>query len=613
MKKENLALILILATEVLVGSATGVQRTVLSVATSEALKGLPVLLPIVSFGVFKATFDLTAGFISHKSGRKKSLIFGTSAYFSGTLLILLLNPPLNFVLGNILVGVGEGIVFATSAIAIGDILGLERSSLSFGYIESACYFGYAIGAFVGGIIWSSYGTYDTILYIVLSSALAVALSLMTLETRSYLEEDRKKFSASPKPQGALKLVLSNPSMLSPLIAAHVAKMADSIVWGVMPLFVLSRGLSMYDTGYAQSLLLVVWSATMPFWSSYSDRAGRRLISMLGLMLTAFMLVALPSARSLHEILLVALGLGFGYAMFYPVLPAPISDMSPPAVRDVTIGFYRFARDSGYATGALIGSFLLGGTEKNYSSVFTNVGVLVAVTAAFYSIFFKETRPTWPFFELVLKHLETIKEILMSQREIVQDIFSGRIEEARSKAERIKDLERRADRIKRELAWKIWSGFFPMPSRIDFENLVEKIDKVAGAVMECNERLVWVKYGPQLTSIKPLILEMVEETEKLADKLIENMKMLRFSPAYAVNITTEIDAGERKVDRLRAEVLHKIRKLVDENQIDIMSALNLMDAVNLIELTSDDFQDAADIIRVIAYKHAAIPPEKVENL
>ncbi|MGB9785995.1 MAG: MFS transporter [Infirmifilum uzonense] len=613
LKKENKALLLILATEVLVGSATGVQRAIASVATSGSLQGLPVLLPLVSFGVFKATFDLTAGYISHKKGRRTSLVIGTTAYLIGATLIFLVKPPLNFVIGNIFVGIGEGIVFATSAIAIGDILGVERSSLTFGYIESACYIGYAFGAYIGGWAWSTLGGTTALMIIVVSSALALGTAISSRETSTYLESDKKKFSAKPRPQAALKLIISNPSLVSPLIAAHVAKMADSIVWGVMPLFMLSRGLDVYYAGYAQSVLLIVWSATMPFWSSYSDRVGRRLISMLGLMFTAFMLIALPSTRSFPEILLIALGLGIGYAMFYPVLPAPISDMSPPSIRDISVGFYRFARDSGYATGAILASFLLQGAGEGYPSVFTNIGVLVAITAAFYSVFFRETRPTWPFFDLVVEHVETIKQILSLQKDIVKDIFEGRLGEAQRKTEEIKELERKADRIKREVVWRIWSGFLPISSRMDFEKLVEEIDKVAGAVIECNERLLWVKFVPELSELEPSIVEMVSETEGLAGKLIENIQMLRLSPAYAVNISREIDSGERKVDRLRSETLSKIRQLVDQGKIDVMSALNLMDAVNLIELSSDDFQDAADIIRIIAYKHAALPPEKVETL
>ncbi len=613
MRKETLALVLILTVELLVGSATGVQRTILSVATREALGSLPALLPILSFGVFKAAFDLAAGFISHKSGRRVALIAGTLAYFSGTLVILLLKPPLNFVLGNVLVGMGEGIVFATSAIAIGDVLGLEKSSLTFGYIESACYFGYALGAYVGGWVWNSFGSYETLVYIALSSGLAVLVAFSSLETTAYSEADRRRFSVAPKPKSALKIIVTNPSTLSALIAAHMAKVADSVVWGVMPLYVLSRGLDVYYAGYAQSLLLVVWSATMPFWSSYSDRAGRRLVSTLGLMVTAFMLIALPSTRSFPEILLVALALGISYAMYYPVLPAPISDMSPPAVRDIAVGFYRFARDSGYATGAILGSLMLQQSQGSYSSVFTNTGTLLAVTAALYSVFFRETRPTWPFLDLVIKHLETIGEILSIQKELIKDIFEGRIEEVQTKAARIKDLERKADRIKRELMWRIWSGVLPVSSRMDFERLVEEIDKVAGAVIECNERLLWVKYGPELKRLEPAIIEMVEETERLSKKLIDNLRMLRLSPAYAVNITMEIDAGERRVDALRSEVLREVRRLVEEGKVDLMSALNVVEAVNLIELSSDDFQDAADIIRIIAYRHTAIPPERIEAM
>jgi|GEM_PF-1249581 len=604
---ESLAILIILLTEVFIGTATGVQRTILSISSQKALGEVGFLLPIISFGFFKATFDLVAGLYASRRGRRSSLILGALVYLSGSLLMTILPPPANFLVGNIFVGAGEGLVFATSSIAIRDVLGLERSSLSFGYIESACYFGYSIGAFVGGLVYNSSGLAASLLVIVVSSVLGLSSALGSRETLKYTEAEREKFSMDVRAKGTLSMLVKNPSTISALVAAHMAKVADTVVWGVIPLFMVQRGVEVYRAGFAQSVLLVVWSATMPFWSSVSDRVGRRVLATLGLLLDAFLLIAFPSIRGFQEVILSVLAMGLSYAMFYPVLPTPISDLTPPSERELAIGFYRMVRDSGYVTGALLGTILLSLTPSTLESIFINVGSLLIATAGGFSIVFRETRPTWPFLDLVVKHVEVIREILDYQHKIVEAAFRGELSEVAGGIKRIKEMERRADEIKREIIWKIYSGFLPLSSRMDFERLVEEIDRVAGAVIECNERFLWVKYSDKLQALKLVVLEMVDNTRELADRLIENLNMLSLSPLYAVRASMDIDVGERKVDDLRNSAIYLIRSLLEREEIDLLSALNLMEIVNLLELISDDFQDAADIIRVISYKHAALPP------
>jgi predicted phosphate transport protein (TIGR00153 family) len=610
LSKENIAILIVLLTEILIGTATGVQRTILSVSSQKSLGEISFLFPIISFGFFKASFDLMAGFYANKRGRKSSLTLGTVIYLFGSILIAVLPPPFNFLAGNMFIGAGEGLVFATSAIAIRDILGLERSSLSFGYIESACYFGYSIGAFAGGLVFNSVGLGESLLVIVVSAIFGLLAALNSHETQKYTEIEKKKYSMNIRTGETIKMLLRNPSTLAALIAAHMTKVADTVVWGVVPLYMVRRGMEVYQAGFAQSILLIVWSATMPFWSSLSDRVGRRVIATLGLMLDAFLLIALPSAQRFPEILLIVLVMGLSYAMFYPVLPSPIADLTPPAEREIAIGFYRMIRDSGYATGALLGTLFLSISPSSLEEVFINFGSILAITAAGFSIIFRETRPTWPFLDLTIKHVEVIRGILDYQHKMVEAAFRGDLSGVTEGIGKIKEMEREADKIKREIIWKIYSGVFPQSSRMDFERLVEEIDKVAGAIIECNERFLWIKFTDKIQVLKPVMLDMVDNTRELADKLIENLRMLSLSPLYAVRATMDIDVGERKVDELRIKAIYLIREMLDKGEIDLLSALNMMEIVNLLELTSDDFQDAADIIRIISYKHAAIPPERI---
>lgn len=608
--REDTVALLVLATEVLIGGATGIQRTVLSLELSKTVGISLALMPIVTFGVFKAASDYLAALLAYHRGRGSALQLGTALYVAGALSILLLPPPFNFLIGNVLVGAGEGFVFATSAIILRDFLGLERSALSFSYIESACYLGYAGGAFAGGIAWSMGGSTTPSLLILMLSLMALVASIPVRSTsKKEGREDAEEWRV--KERFNMKWIFRNPSTLSALMAAHIAKIADSIVWGLLPLFIIGRGWGSYYAGYAQSLILVMWSLMMPFWSYYSDRMGRKLISTTGLLLTAALLILLPSSGSPPEALLAAMLIGIGYAMYYPVLPTPIADLTPPGVRDIAIGLYRSVRDSGYFTGAILGSLLLSASGDHIRETFMNMGVLLAIAATIFSVLFRETRPTWPFLNLVIEHVKVIRDVLHLHVETIKCFFDGRHEEMEENVRRIKALERRADSLKREIIWRIWSGVFPPSGRAEFERLVEEIDKVAGAVLESSEKLLWAKRGPELSRSYELLVEMLRETERLADMLVENLRLLSLSPLYAVKAATEIDAGERRVDQLRTEFVHELRRLLNEGKIDILTSLSLMEVANLIELASDDFQDAADLIRVIAYKHAAIPLERAE--
>jgi len=605
--RATTVVLLVLLTEVLIGTATGVQRAVLSIEMSREVGAALALLPIISFGAAKSASDYLAAVLSLRKGRRRSLLLGVSAYLAGALSIILLPPPHNFLLGNILVGAGEGFVYATAAIILRDVLGLERSALSFSYIESACYIGYAAGAFLGGYTLSLLGPGAPLRLILAASALAFAASLAVPEVRGGSEYERPERWSSE--EFSLAQLLRNPSCSSSLLAAHVAKAADSIVWGVVPLMVVARGWGAYYAGLAQSFLLVMWALMMPFWSHYSDRAGRKFVSTLGLLAAAAMLIALPETRGPSDLLLTAMVLGVGYAMYYPVLPTPFSDLAPPGKRELAIGLYRAVRDAGYSTGAALGSLLLQAFSAHFDGALINTGILLATAATVFSVVFRETRPTWPFLDLVTEHVSIIRDVLRLQREVIRCFFEGRHAEMLEYSRRVKELERRADAVKREIIWRMWSGVFPTSSREEFERLVEEIDKVAGAMLESGEKLLWVKQSPGMDNLYRLLIEMLRETELLAEKLAENLRLLSLSPLYAVKATSEIDAGERRVDELRAEFVRELRALLSEGRVDLLSALSLMSVADLVELTSDDFQDAADLIRIIAYKHAAIPLER----
>ncbi len=601
---RKLLIMLILAAEALVGSATGVQRTALSTLL-QRYGGFLVALPVLSFGVFKATADILAGVLAHRRGRRIVFVLGALLYLAGVALILYIEPPLGFILGNTLVGMGEGIVFATAAVSLTDILGSEASSRSFGFMEGFAYMGYGTGAFLGGLFWQLYSPMSGFLYAAAAAAAALALTLAISETREYvLQEKRYRYEADVETKAALRSLLGNPSVLAAMAAAHVAKIGDTLAWVLIPLLLVSRSIGSLQVGLIQSTMILVWALMMPLWSELSDRAGRRPLAALGLLLNAGAILLYPSLSGFHQFLLLTIIMGVSYAMYYPVLPAPIVDVAPLKVKDIAVGIYRGVRDSGYATGAILTGLLL--APGSLGEPFIYVGLLLAVTGALFSLFFRETRPAWPFFDLVVQHAKVMRDIIEAQRDVIEAVFDNDARGAEEGVALIKDLERVGDQLKREIMGRIWSSFLPMGDRMDFERLVEELDRIAGAVLECDERLLRVEASPILGDVKKLMLKMNSEILRLADTFIENLHALKSSPLYAVNLAVEVDHGEGRVDRIRARLLDEVRSLARRGDIDVLTAIDLRDAVDLLEMVADDFEDASDIIRIIAYKHAATP-------
>lgn len=113
----------ILFLQFVLGSAVGVQRTVLTIYSKEFIQSaLIAFLPIISFGLFKGIVSFLGGIISDKIGRRLSMITGTLIYIIGIYLILYFENLESLIIGNILIGAGEGLNHIASMASLSDIL-----------------------------------------------------------------------------------------------------------------------------------------------------------------------------------------------------------------------------------------------------------------------------------------------------------------------------------------------------------------------------------------------------------------------------------------------------------------------------------------------------------
>ena len=591
----------LLLTVFLVGSATGVQRTVISIyASTFVASAVLEFLPVSVFGLLKGSVDIFGGFFSDKLGRRPTALAGLSIYVTGVSLLTFIRHYYAIILGNIFVGAGQGMLFAAAMIALSDIGGAREAGSSFGFMESFVYSGYGIGAVIAGWLMANYGIRFSFIYSLLASIVALLLAITLLkETKPLIKYEERVKLEKPLPTiQAYRLSLTKPSLVLTYAMGHIAKFVDALAWAAFPLLFQMFNYTAIEIGVLQGIMTFSWALSMPIWGRISDRYGRKKLVMIGLLLNSVSLLALLYSKEIILSSLATLLIGLSMGMYYPTLPAITVDVLPLEIKGRALGLYRSIRDYGYFTGALILGLIV--KSVGFAPAFYVTSSLILVGSLLTFFFVRETRPSWPIYEMVLQHLELIRDCVQEGKEVLSSIANGDERGAWAHFKRAKDVEERADDLKRRIMDKIWSSYMSLSDKMDFERLIELIDKVAGCVLESSIRMIRVlKMGKVPDGFLKQLTELMEMTLGITDKFIEGFKALRLSPQDVFEASKQVEEMETDIDKVHSKLILAIREL---KEVDLLAVIDLKESVELLENIADDFEDASDIIRIIAVKY-----------
>ncbi|OUM90846.1 MAG: MFS transporter [Bacillus thermozeamaize] len=367
LKENSIPFILLVIVNLFVGSMVGLERTVLPLI-GEQIFGLAsasaALSFIISFGFAKAIVNFFAGRLADRIGRKQVLIIGWIFGLFVPLLVIWANSWWWIVLGNILLGLNQGLTWSMTVNMKVDLVKPDQRGLAIGLNEFAGYTGVALTAMVSGYIASVYSLRPEPFYLGLVLAfVGLGLSFFVKDTDAYL-----KLQAMQQKQPAAELKMStkqvfrqttwaDKSLSSCSFAGLSTNLKDGMAWGLFPLFFSETGLSVSEIGIIVSLYPAAWGFFQLFTGALSDRMGRKWMIAFGMWIQAFSIWCILFSNSYIMWLVNVILLGLGTAMVYPTLQAAISDVVHPDWRASAMGVYRLWRDSGYAFGALIAGIL----------------------------------------------------------------------------------------------------------------------------------------------------------------------------------------------------------------------------------------------------------------
>lgn len=354
-----------------VGAMVGVERSIFP-QFAESYFGLTsqtaMLSFIMAFGLAKAFANYYTGRLANRWGRKNLLVIGWFVALPVPFILLSAEFWSVVVFANVLLGISQGLTWSSTVVMKIDLVGEKERGLAMGFNEFAGYLAVGLMAFLSAYIAATYGIRPYVFY------LAIVVAIMGLglsyafvkDTRQFVQQEQPHSTQKQLSQIFLETSFRHKTLSSVTQAGLVNNLNDGMVWGLLPVLLLSRGFSDENIGIITAIYPMVWGLGQLFTGKMADIFPKKQMLFGGMLLQGIAILLLPYQISFYPLALLSLALGLGTALVYPTFLASIAQVTSPAQRAESLGVFRFWRDLGYAFGALSSGLIADAFGLNYA-------------------------------------------------------------------------------------------------------------------------------------------------------------------------------------------------------------------------------------------------------
>lgn len=159
-----------------------------------------------------------------------------------------------------------------------------------------------------------------------------------------------------------------------------------------------------------------------------------------------------------------------------------------------------------------------------------------------------------------------------------------------------EFEDEGDRIRRDIAMRIYEGAFLPYLRANIYRFAEIVDEAIDTIEDTTYDYIYLRAcdGRKLLDMaKEDLLRISELNWKASKRLLEAFNAL-IEGGDLSDITVKIRVYEREVDLIKHKLNEKIRGV----DADVWSALTFVDLIHHITSVTDLVEDAGDVIQII---------------
>ncbi|MFN4286589.1 MAG: MFS transporter [Lacibacter sp.] len=340
-----------------VGAMVGLERAVMPeyAASRFAVAGTTALTSfIAAFGLTKAIFNLLTGELQQRYTRKQVLLLGWLAGLPVPFMLLFAPHWWVVVAANVLLGMNQGLAWSSTVIMKVDLVGSRNRGLAMGINEFAGYLAVGGAGYLATRLAHSYGAaYAPFIPGIAFAVLGLLLTVFFIgDTTSFSHAEQEQSSIAPFRSLWQAVSFRHFNMGSVTINGFINNLNDGVLWGLLPLWLLSQGYSLTTTGLLTSIYPTVWGTSQLLAGKLGDRYCKKQLISLGMWMQAAGLGLLVVPGHIGFVVLAMVLLGLGTGLVYPNFLTVIAENLPPVQRARGLSYYRFWRDLGYAGGAL---------------------------------------------------------------------------------------------------------------------------------------------------------------------------------------------------------------------------------------------------------------------
>lgn len=366
---------LLVIANMFVGGMVGLERTIFPQFAEKEFgvtSKFAILSFIIAFGISKAISNYFTGKLANRFGRKNLLVWGWILALPIPF-ILIYAPNWNFVVfANILLGIHQGLAWSSTVVMKIDLVGDKDRGFAMGLNEFAGYLAVGIVAYWSGWVAQHYGISPFPFYIGIGlSIIGLSISWFFIkDTRQHVQQEQSSKQAQGSGKNLFLLTSFQDKTLSSVTQAGlVNNLNDGMIWGLLPILLLSLQMNSQQIGMITAIYPTVWGVSQLITGKMSDVYSKKAMLFWGMFIQglAIIALALPSGASgtsflphtsyflprASYLIFLASILGFGTALVYPTFLSTIAQVTRPVDRAESIGVFRLWRDLGYAIGAII--------------------------------------------------------------------------------------------------------------------------------------------------------------------------------------------------------------------------------------------------------------------
>ncbi len=283
-------------------------------------------------------------------------------------------------------------VFAPIALAVVADLRREARGAAYGSYTAATQAGAMLGPVLGGwlIVAAGFPTAFVTAGILGASAFLLFLLMRLPPQIPHVASGVGPAAVLKDMARGARTVVGNMRVVVTSVTDGARQVANGALMAFLPIYVIGIGMDAAQAGILFGIQSVTSFVSRPTMGWASDRIGRKPLILLGLVVCAASLAAVPFTRAFGGLLILSALFGFGEAIVNASAAALVADLSELKTLGSAMGMQGTIMDVGHASGPILAGLLVG--ALGFQIAFPVIAGLVLLAAGAFRFGVGSERP-----------------------------------------------------------------------------------------------------------------------------------------------------------------------------------------------------------------------------